>query len=114
MTGQERRRELIERELRRIAQSLEALHPQKVILFGSCARGDFHEGSDIDLMVVMETDERFLDRIGRVQEVIDSSLPVQAVVYTPAEFEEMLRRRNSFVTQAAEEGRVLYERPKPR
>jgi predicted nucleotidyltransferase len=113
MTGQERRRQRIEAELVKIREAVSRLRPEKVVLFGSCARGDFHEGSDIDLLVVMETQERFLDRIGRVQEVLDCALPVEAVVYTPAEFQRMLAEGNSFVTRAMAEGRVLYERPKP-
>jgi predicted nucleotidyltransferase len=109
--GQERRRRLIEEDMARIVEALEPLKPEKVLVFGSCARGDFHEGSDIDLLVVMPTDERFLERIGRVQEAICTKLPVQVVVYTPEEFETLLRQSNAFVSQAVTEGQVIYERP---
>ena len=40
--------------------------PQKIMLFGSYASGEAHEGSDIDFMVIKETSKRFIDRIADV------------------------------------------------
>jgi len=88
-----------------------AYGPLRVIVFGSFARGDTHEGSDLDLIVVKETDERFLDRIGRVRDAcLDIAVDVQPLVYTPAELEEMLANGNSFLETALAEGVVRYER----
>ena len=42
--------------------------PQRIVVFGSFARDETHELSDLDLIVVMETSERFVDRIGLVRE----------------------------------------------
>ncbi|MFH1417687.1 MAG: nucleotidyltransferase domain-containing protein, partial [Planctomycetota bacterium] len=52
---QQRQWPAVERELDRIVTRLRTLDPERVILFGSFARGDFHEGSDIDLMVILNT-----------------------------------------------------------
>jgi predicted nucleotidyltransferase len=88
-----------------------AYDPLRVIVFGSFARGDTHEGSDLDLIVVKDTDERFFDRIGRVRDAcLDIDVDVQPLVYTPAEVEEMLASGNSFLETVLAEGAVRYER----
>ena len=84
--------------------------PQRIIVFGSFARGDTHELSDLDLIVVKETHERFFDRIGRVRDAC-RQLPVdvQPLVYTPAELDDMVGRGNAFLETALAEGRVVYD-----
>ena len=101
----------VQHELERVVERLRPLDPEKVVLFGSFARGDFHEGSDIDLMIIIDTNERFIDRIGRVLAAVDpADFDVEPHVYTPAEYEE-LKRRGALLAEAAErEGKVLYER----
>jgi len=108
---QQKRWPAVERELKRIVARLRALDPERVILFGSFARGDFHEDSDIDLVVVLNTDERFLDRIGRALEVIDvAGFDVWPIVYTPAEINQMRARGSVFWAEIERDGKVLYER----
>lgn len=79
-------------------------------MFGSFARGDTHEGSDLDLIVIKETDERFVDRIGRVRDACqDIGVDVQPLVYTQAELDDLLARGSAFLETALEEGVVAYE-----
>ena len=97
-----------------IGRAVEAIvrdyHPQRIVVFGSFARADTHELSDLDLIVVKETDERFFDRIGRVRDAcVDVDIDVQPLVYTPEELQEMLDAGNSFLETALEEGLVAYE-----
>lgn len=85
------------------------LDPQLVLLFGSWARGTATRKSDIDLLVVWETELAPVARIGLVLDLLaDSPWPVEAVVYTPRELEAV--RRRPFVQRAFSEGRMLYER----
>jgi predicted nucleotidyltransferase len=85
-------------------------NPLRVIVFGSFARGDTHEGSDLDLIIVKDTDERFFDRIGRVRDAAHGlGLDVQPLVYTPTEMQEMLTSGNSFLETALAEGVVAYD-----
>jgi len=63
-------------------------------LFGSFAKGEIHEGSDIDLIVVGDFKERFFERIGKIIEMTD--LPIEPLVYTKEEFEEM-KKNNPFI-----------------
>lgn len=98
----------IERILRRIVQEY---HPLKVILFGSYAYGTPHEDSDIDMLVIKETSERFIDRWVAVQELIADSerrTPVEAIVVTPDELTQRLARGDQFFQEIVARGEVLY------
>ena len=84
-------REKIYEQLREFAHLLRSKHKvSKVYLYGSFARGDFHQGSDIDLIVVGEFEGRMPQRIGKILDL--TSLPVEPLVYTEAEFEQMKAR----------------------
>ena len=84
-------REEIYEQLRELARLLKSKNKvKKVYLYGSFARGDFHEGSDIDLIIVGEFEGRMHERIGRILDL--TSLPVEPLVYSEAEFEQMKER----------------------
>lgn len=85
------------------------LRPQCVLLFGSFSRGDVHEGSDVDLVVVAEFDVPFLDRIRLLLDLNDGiGLPLEPVGYTPEEFRHMRESGNRFVQEVVDTGRVLH------
>lgn len=83
---------------------------KKIIIFGSFARGDYHKGSDLDLIIVGEFKDRFIDRIGKIIELNDSDLEIDVMVYTEEEFQKMIKERRPFIEQALEEGIVVYEK----
>ncbi len=107
---QQERRPRIERELARIVGALRRLGAGRVVLFGSHARGDFNEASDIDLLVILDTKQRMIERIERVLEAIDSEFTVEPLVYTPDEFERLKANCAALIETVEREGRVLYER----
>lgn len=80
---------------------------EKIILFGSHARGDADELSDLDLIIIKKTSQRFVERL-----VSTPLLPVHAdvFVYTPEEFERMKENENPFIMSALESAKVIYER----
>ena len=80
---------------------------EKIFLFGSHARGDADEYSDLDLIVIKITDMPFVKRLISVP-----SLPVRAdvFVYTPEEFERMKENENPFIMSALESAKVIYKR----
>ena len=85
------------------------LNPTIVLMFGSRARGTTTRRSDLDLLVVWETDEPPLDRIGRVLRLLaDSPWPVEVIAYTPSELRE--REDSRFIRRIMAEGKMLYER----
>ncbi len=105
-------REEIERELTEWVDRIVAeMRPQRVIVFGSVARGEAGEESDIDLAVIAETELSFFDRIGQALALYNGRREVQALVYTPEEWNRMRAEGRDFLRTIEEEGRVLYERP---
>ena len=89
------------------------LSPDRIVLFGSFARGDQNRASDLDLVVIAATTLPFCDRIGRALEsagTASTRLPIEPLVYTPEEWERMVAEGNPFAALVLREGRVLYER----
>lgn len=107
----ERSAEVLEKIRAYTDRVVERLRPHCVILFGSFARQDVHEGSDVDLVVVADFQEPFLDRIRLLMDLNDGiGLPLEPVGYTPEEFRRMREAGNRFVQEVLETGRVLYGR----
>jgi predicted nucleotidyltransferase len=104
----EKRKEVLEKELKRIIPLLINLGAEKIILFGSLSGGKVHRSSDIDLVVVRESDQRFLDRLDELYQAVKPNYGIDLLVYTPEEFEEM-SVTNPFLKRAVKEGRLLYE-----
>ena len=111
-TTQERS-SLLAQELARILDHLrERYRPLCVILFGSLARGEVREGSDIDLCVIKETDSPFLERLREVRMAADAHEAVDILVYTPEEWRQMVREGNYFILEEVlGRGRVLHGKP---
>ncbi|MFQ6002669.1 MAG: nucleotidyltransferase domain-containing protein [Candidatus Zixiibacteriota bacterium] len=84
--------------------------PKKIIMFGSYARGDIHQGSDLDLVIIKNTKEKFLKRMDRILDLCDGKIAVEPLIYTEAEFEKMLKEGNDFLETVVSEGKVVYER----
>lgn len=100
--------ETLPEAVRRIAQ---ALRPEKIILFGSYAYGSPTEDSDVDLLVVMETDARAAERSWAVsQHLIPRPFAVDILVKTPQEIEAALATGDFFIEEIVKQGKVLYER----
>jgi len=102
----------LESALDRLVRMLAEWGAVKIILFGSVARGDYSGASDIDLIVVKETDARLPQRIAEALDYCaraGTPLPVEPLVYTPAEFARMVTEENPLITEALRHGRVLYD-----
>ncbi|HUU22011.1 MAG TPA: nucleotidyltransferase domain-containing protein, partial [Phycisphaerae bacterium] len=87
-----------------------AIRPEKIVLFGSRARGEARPGSDFDLLVVQRSTRPRYERARPVYAAIaDLPAEVEVVVYTPQEIEEWRQVPRAFVTTALRQGKVLYE-----
>lgn len=85
--------------------------PEKIVLFGSYARGEATEVSDLDFLVIMETDLPPTKRSVPLYSALRNYLLSEdIVVYTPAEVEEYSDLPDSFIQTALREGIVLYEK----
>lgn len=97
--------------IKRVVECIKRYDPEKIIIFGSYARGDADEHSDLDFVVIKNTKERFLRRLIEVAKLIDNDLgKVDVFVYTPEEFKRMIEEENPFIEQVIKEGRVIYEK----
>ncbi len=75
-----------------------ALHgrAEAAFLFGSAARGGYTSGSDLDILIVTETTEKFARRPFAYLDLFEFYPRLDLVVYTPKEFEQMRERTTSF------------------
>ena len=99
-------------QVEKIAQTIiERFNPVRVILFGSHARGQETEDSDLDLFVEMETDRRPPERAIEVSAVFGlRPWSLDVVVYTPAEVERLRKVKGTLLSVIEAEGEVLHER----
>ncbi len=83
----------------------------KAIVFGSYARGDPDEYSDLDLMIVARSKRVFLERFKDFLDMwsVSPVKPLDVLVYSPEEFERMRQRENPFIMAAITEGVLIYE-----
>ncbi|MDR3283388.1 MAG: nucleotidyltransferase domain-containing protein [Candidatus Methanoplasma sp.] len=99
-------RKTVDMAVRRI---VEDFNPKAVILFGSVAKGTDGEDSDIDLMVVMDSDMPRFERSVDVRFTIGMhNTPLDILAYTPKEFEERRNDKYSVVYEALQTGVVMY------
>jgi predicted nucleotidyltransferase len=87
------------------------LHPHKIVLFGSYSYGTPTADSDVDLLVIMDTTARPVDRYLRVSRLLrPRPFPLDLFVKTPEEIAQALAREDAFMHEITTRGRVLYER----
>ena len=81
---------------------------EKAIVFGSFARGTATRRSDIDVIIVMDTDKRFFERYDEFSDIGNciEGLHIDILIYTPAEIESISDRH--FIRGALKEGIVIY------
>ncbi len=92
-----------------IDQIITKYKPQKIILFGSAARGEPGPQSDIDLLIIKRDTPYFgADRIRQLSRIINRSVPVDFLIYRPEELEKRLEMGDPFLKAIIDEGKVLY------
>ncbi|MGH7901037.1 MAG: nucleotidyltransferase domain-containing protein [Thermodesulfobacteriota bacterium] len=97
-------------KMERLVECLRRYNPERIIIFGSYARGDSDEFSDIDVVVIKKTEKRFIERLIEVARCLDNDLgKVDVFVYTSEEFEDMSHSGNPFIEKVLKEGRVIYQ-----
>lgn len=90
---------------------VDELHPEKIILFGSYANGAPTPDSDVDLLIIMETEAPSKERSWAVSRLLlPRPFPVDILVRTPREIATALERGDFFIREIISHGKVLYER----
>lgn len=99
---------LLDKIARRIVDKFQ---PYQIILFGSYASGTPDTDSDVDLLVIMDSDEPIARRITNVAAVAQVPfLPMDVLVHTPTEIQERLAKGDFFTGEILAKGKVLYHR----
>ena len=94
-----------------VRRLVEAVDPDRIVLFGSRARGDARPDSDLDLLIVKDSDElRHRRAIPAYGALTGLGIPTDIIWRTPAEIADWSQVPNHVTTRAIREGKVLYER----
>lgn len=93
-----------------VRQIVEGVHPDKIILFGSHAYGEPTKDSDVDLLVVMRSRKRPVERAIEVSRSIRFyPFPMDILVRTPREIRHRTQMGDPFFQEVIRRGKILYE-----
>lgn len=107
-SGETMTEELIQDVVHRLVQVGD---PLAIVLFGSRARGDARPDSDIDVLIIEQSDMPRHRRAGKYRRALLGLFPSKdIVVWTPDEVNEWHHVASAFITTALAEGKVIYER----
>ena len=86
--------------------------PEKIYLFGSYAKGNQTENSDIDFLIIKNTSERKIERSREVRSCIKTypATGLDIFVYTPDELQKGFKEVINIGKEAVTTGKLLYER----
>jgi predicted nucleotidyltransferase len=86
------------------------MQPERILVFGSMASGDIGEWSDLDVVVIMETELPFFERLHQLHDRVSPEVALDLFVYTPQEWTELTTTRPFMRDEVAAKARVVYER----
>lgn len=94
-----------------VKQIVEEFHPQKVVLFGSYAKGTAGKFSDLDLLIIMETDKSELQQAVVIRQFIKPEFAMDIIVRKPEILLKRISWGDMFLKDIITNGKVLYESP---
>lgn len=102
---------LTHKEIKRLVRRIVArIQPQKVIIFGSYAKGTATIKSDLDIFIIKEMELPMARRADDLVPMLSQSLiPIDVHIYTPEEVEEYGKEPFSFVNSILKSGRTVFE-----
>jgi predicted nucleotidyltransferase len=106
--GRKKNQELIKDIVKKLRENYA---PEKIILFGSYAYGNPRPDSDIDLLIVKDTNERFIDRWVAVRRILSDPkrlVGLDTLVVTPGELSQRLAAGDQVIEEIVEKGKLLY------
>jgi excisionase family DNA binding protein len=83
--------------------------PEKIMLFGSLAKGGGRAG-DVDLLIVKKTDKNYFERIREFANICPRDIPIDILIYTPAELVAEKDSNPFLRDEVMKKGKVVYER----
>jgi predicted nucleotidyltransferase len=90
-------------------QIIRKYNPDKIILFGSAARGEYNEVNDLDFLIIKDdVPNTGLERMRELDDLVDRNMAADLLVYRPAEIHERIQLGDPFIQIILKEGRVIY------
>jgi predicted nucleotidyltransferase len=108
MIGNKKYRKLIRTITQKIVNEYK---PKKIILFGSYAYGNPTEDSDIDLLIIKDTNEKSMQRWLMVRRILREfifEISISPLVYTEEELNQRKKMKDFFIEEILKKGEVLY------
>ena len=94
-----------------VSRIVSGFNPERIILFGSFASGSYNNNSDLDLLIIQESDLPMHKRGKYIRlSLIGSRIPIDILVYTSSEFNLGKDKKYSFLYSALKNAKVVYER----
>ena len=102
-----------------IINNLKILNIDKIVLFGSFAKNNTHTNSDIDLLVILDSDEIAQNYEQRMKKKLyvrncimelSKRVSIDLIVYTKAEYKIISENKTSFIKELEKTGKVVYEK----
>ena len=84
--------------------------PEKIILFGSYATGNYSKSSDIDLLIITKTKESSWETSVDISSKISHTFPIDIIVKSPTEINLRIKSGDFFIKEIIEGGKVVYEK----
>jgi len=98
-------------EIEHMAQFIsEQFNPEKIILFGTYAYGNPTPESDVDLLIIVPSDNNTWELGIEISSALDHTFPLDIVVKTDREISDRLAQNDFFIQEIMNKGTVLYER----
>ena len=90
-------------------QIIEKYRPERIILFGTAAKGKWSSDSDVDFLIIKKDTPLYgSDRIRELSRVIERNIAVDFLIYRPEEFDKRLKMGDPFLKAIIKEGKLLY------
>lgn len=93
--------------VKNIIDQLRPYNPEKIILFGSYAYGTPNKDSDIDLLIVVDTNKNFHQRVQQIRPLLPANKAIDLIVLTPAEYQKA-KVSNPLVVEIESHGKIIY------
>lgn len=94
-----------------VSRIVDAVHPERIVLFGSYAYGRPKDESDLDILVVMDSElPRYKRSVSIYRALAGLLIPKDILVYTQEEIEEWSEVQQAFITTILKKGKVIYEK----
>ncbi len=99
-------------EIRELAYTIaREFKPERIVLFGSHARGSAGGESDVDLLVILSFRGKGCRKAVEILERVKPAFALDLLLRTPEQFEQRVEQGDFFLRRIAQEGVVLYENP---